>query len=293
MSPKKMDPLMPSDTKDLYLDLMKKALTDYLNVDSPYANAMPPEFWWKKSPLKDLRNRLIVKLLRRSNMLVLRSDRLMTEERREKRRTGEDWPFMNAQTMIGLERLDNIQMLVEDVLANGVEGDLIETGVWRGGACIFMRAILKAHGIADRLVWACDSFEGLPMPDTERFPADEGTGFHHWDFLAVSQEVVAANFEKYGLLDDQVKFVKGYFEDTLADVPVEKLAVMRLDGDQYGSTITALENLYPKLSSGGYVIIDDYFIDCCRSAVDDYQKAHNISNEIIHIDRMGVYWQKS
>ena len=284
---------MSSDPKDLYLDLMKKALTDYLNIDSSYANGMSPEFWWSKSPLKDFRNRLIVKLLRRSHMLVMRSDRLTTEQRRENRRVGSDWPFMNAQTMIGLERLDNIQNLVEDALARGVEGDLIETGVWRGGACIFMRAILKSRNIQDRRIWACDSFEGLPTPDTERYPADKGTGFHHLNFLAVSQEEVAANFEKYDLLDDQVKFVKGYFEDTLAHVPVEKLALMRLDGDQYGSTITALENLYPKLSCGGYVIVDDFHLDCCRSAVNDYRSAHSITDEIINIDGLGAYWQKT
>jgi O-methyltransferase len=206
---------------------------------------------------------------------------------------GSDWPFMNAQTMIGLERLDNIQRLAEDALSRGVEGDLIETGVWRGGACIFMRAILKAHNIQDRRVWACDSFEGLPTPDTERSPADKGTGFHQLNFLAVSQKEVTANFKKYNLLDDQVTFVKGYFEDNLADIPIEKLALMRLDGDQYGSTITALENLYPKLSSSGYVIVDDFHLDCCRSAVNDYRSTHNITDEIINIDGLGAYWQKT
>ena len=65
---------------------------------------------------------------------------------------------------------------------------------------------------------------------------------------------------------------------------------MRLDGDQYGSTIVALESLYPKLSNGGFVIIDDYIVDACRTAGHDYRKANGIRDEIIQIDQMGVYW---
>ena len=74
---------------------------------------------------------------------------------------GRDWPA-RAHTMIGLKRLANVRECVERVLADNVPGDLIETGVWRGGTTIFMRAILKVHGVTDRLVWVADSFAGLP-----------------------------------------------------------------------------------------------------------------------------------
>src|SRR6478672_4155816 len=70
------------------------------------------------------------------------------------------WP-KDAHTMLSLKRLDNIQYCVERVLHDGVPGDLIETGVWRGGATIFMRAILKVHRVFDRTVWVADSFDGL------------------------------------------------------------------------------------------------------------------------------------
>jgi hypothetical protein len=83
-----------------------------------------------------------------------------------------------AHTMIGLKRLQNIQMCVEDVLARNIEGDLIETGVWRGGATIFMRAIPKAWGVEDRHVWVADSFEGLPPPNATQYPEDANSGFH-------------------------------------------------------------------------------------------------------------------
>lgn len=283
---------MATDTKSLYLDLLKKTLSDYLNVDNPYANGMPPQYWWKKSGLKNLRNKWLVDFLRRSKMIVLREDGLSSEERREKRQKGLDWPMMQAQTMVGLDRLNNIQDLLEDVIERGVEGDVIETGVWRGGASIFMRAVLKAHDVTDKKVWVCDSFEGLPLPEPDKYPADAGDAHHTFHFLAVSQETVAANFEKYGLLDDQVKFVKGYFENTLADVPAEKFCLLRLDGDMYSSTIVALKELYPKLSSGGYIIIDDFNLGPCVDAVNDYRRDNNISAPITDVDGSGAFWRK-
>ncbi len=282
---------MSEVSQALYLDLLKKALTDYLHIDHAYANGAPSEHWTSKSALKNLRNKWLIGLLRRSHLLVLKEDRLTPAERRRRREGGLDWPLM-ADTMIGLKRLDNLQSLCTAVIRDDVPGDFIETGVWRGGASILMRAVLKVHGITDRLVWACDSFEGLPPPDPEKHPADQGDIHHTFSTLAVSQQAVEANFEKYGLLDDQVRFVKGYFEDTLDGIPAERFAILRLDGDMYGSTIVALKTLYPRLSSGGYIIIDDFGLGPCRQAVEDYRAEHGITEEIVTIDDFGVYWQK-
>jgi O-methyltransferase len=283
---------MVTDTKTLYLELLKKTLSDYLNVDNPYANGVPPKFWWKKKGFKNLRNKWLVKLLRRSKIIVLRSDGLSTKERQEKREKGLDWPLMQAQTMIGIKRLNNIHELLEDVIDRGIEGDVIETGVWRGGASIFMRAVLKANVITDKKVWVCDSFEGLPIPEPDKYPWDKSDAHHTFNFLAVSKENVAANFEKYDLLDDQVCFVKGYFEDTLTQIPAENFCLIRLDGDMYSSTIVALEQLYPKLSSGGYIIIDDFNLGPCVEAVNDYRKANDITALITDVDGSGAYWCK-
>lgn len=208
------------------------------------------------------------------------------------RAEGRDWPLL-AETMIGLKRLDNLQACVEDVIQNNVPGDLIETGVWRGGASIFMRAILKAYGVSDRKIWVADSFQGLPPPDLEKYPADAGDTLYKATFLYVSLEQVKANFEKYSLLDDQVRFLKGWFKDTLPVAPIKQLAVMRLDGDMYESTMDALTSLYPKLSVNGYVIIDDYILEGCRQAVHDFRAAQNINDEIKDIDGTGVYWQRT
>jgi hypothetical protein len=195
--------------------------------------------------------------------------------------------------MIGLKRLDNLEFCIEEVIAKGVPGDLIETGVWRGGATIFMRAVLKAYGVTDRCVWVADSFAGLPPPDAGKYPHDAGDRLHEARELAVSLEQVKANFDRYGLLDDQVRFLKGWFRDTLPTAPIERLAVLRLDGDMYQSTMDALANLYPKVSQGGYVIVDDYSaIPACRQAVHDYRSANGITEEIRDIDWTGIFWQK-
>jgi hypothetical protein len=195
--------------------------------------------------------------------------------------------------MIGGKRLNNIQFCIEDVIARNVPGDLIETGVWRGGATILMRGILKAYGITDRRVFAADSFEGLPPPDTARYPHDAGDQHHQVGALAVSLDEVKANFQRYDLLDEQVCFLKGWFKDTLPSAPIQKLAVARLDGDMYESTLDALTHLYPKLSPGGYLIVDDYgAIPACAAAVHDYRNAHHITEPIIDIDGYGVYWQR-
>jgi hypothetical protein len=196
--------------------------------------------------------------------------------------------------MIGLERLDNLQRCVENALEDDVPGDLIETGVWRGGATIFMRAILKAYGVADRRVWVADSFEGLPPPDREKYPQDAGDPHYTFKELCVSLEEVKRNFERYGLLDDQVRFLKGWFKDTLPAAAIERLAVVRLDGDMYESTMDGLVHLYPKLSAGGYLIVDDYgAVAGCRRAVEDYRASRGITEEIRDIDGIGVFWRRT
>ncbi|MEK6804412.1 MAG: TylF/MycF/NovP-related O-methyltransferase [Nitrospirota bacterium] len=209
------------------------------------------------------------------------------------REHGWDWPSQ-AHTMIGTKRLTNLRVLIEDVIKNEVPGDFIETGVWRGGACILMRAILFAYSIETRRVWIADSFEGLPRPDAARYPADEHDTFYTYKDLSVSMEEVKRNFEKYGLFDGQLIFLKGWFKDTLPTADINSLAILRLDGDMYESTMLALESLYAKVSTGGYIIIDDYHVvKGCKLAVDEFLAKNKIVPHLGEIDGVGVYWQKS
>lgn len=251
---------------ELYLDLLKRCLTDSLGPQTTTAVRQP------------------------SGGVELAPLPLADRYRREE---GRDWPAI-AETMIGLKRLDNLGSCVRDVLERKVPGDLIETGVWRGGATIFMRAVLKAYGVTDRNVWVADSFEGLPLPNAAKYPADDRDKHHTYTLLRVTLEQVKENFKRYGLLDEQVRFLKGWFRDTLPTLAKQRWAVVRLDGDMYESTMDGLVNLYPNLSVGGYLIVDDYgAIPACRQAVEDFRRAERIDAPIQSIDWTGVFWRRS
>jgi O-methyltransferase len=265
----------------LYLDLLKKCLT----------RIAFPEKYAPIKPQKTLPRRMVFNLCQK----LLSSLKLEIVRRTEfdprRREEGLDWPG-DAETMVGLRRLDNLEVCITDILRQGVPGDLIETGVWRGGASIFMRAVLKVYGDTQRAVWLADSFHGLPRPNPERYPSDAGDEAWKNAALAIPVEEVKANFCKYGLLDEQVRFLVGWFRDTLPTAPIEKIAVLRLDGDMYESTLDALTHLYPKLSQGGYAIIDDYAIPGCQAAVEDYRIKHQIKEALVPIDQYAKFWQR-
>ena len=269
----------------MYIELLKKVLTDLHRVGITeykplYSNN-------KRWGLKFLM--VLDRLLRKKNLSICK----VIEYEYENRVEGSDRPSY-ADTMIGLKRLNNIEYCVNKIIQDRIPGDFIETGVWRGGATIFMKALLKINNINDRIVWVADSFEGLPKPDEKKYGDDKGDKHNLDRELAISLEKVKSNFEKYDLLDDNIKFLKGWFKDTLPSAPIEKLSLLRLDGDMYESTMDALKNLYPKLSTGGFIIIDDWgAVKGCKQAVNDYRREHGITNSIETIDWTGVYWRKN
>jgi len=196
-----------------------------------------------------------------------------------------------SHTMIGRLRLDSLEECLDAVRVDRVPGDLIETGVWRGGACIFMRGYLEAYAMRGRRVWVADSFQGLPKPT---HPADEGYDFSRDNapYFAISLDEVKENFRRYDLLDDHVLFLEGWFKDTLPGAPVQELALIRLDGDLYESTMDALTNLYHRLSPGGFVIVDDYIVEPCAKAIHDFRASRRINDALVPIDSQSVYWRK-
>lgn len=199
-----------------------------------------------------------------------------------------------GDTMIGVARLEQIEACVSDVIAGQVPGDFVETGVWRGGASIFMRALLDVHEDEERRVWLADSFAGLPKPDADRYPADKGDSLWRRSAdLAIGIEQVRANFARYGLLDDRVRFLQGWFRDTLPSAPMNDIAILRLDGDMYESTMVALEALYDRVSVGGYVLVDDYALTTCKEAVTDFRRKRDITDPIVSVDWTGVHWRKT
>lgn len=274
-----------SEAAELYLDLMKKCLTRVIFPESYRPVKTRPTM--RLHPIAWAIYPLVTSILTKMNLKMF----LKVPFDQAIRADGKDWPA-EAETMIGLKRLDNLQYCVTESIRKNVPGDCIETGVWRGGASIFMRAVLKAYGDNTRLVWLADSFQGLPKPDG-RYPQDEGD--QHWEFshtLGISLEQVKANFARYGLLDERVRFLPGWFKDTLPGAPINQLAVLRLDGDMYASTMDALRSLYHKLSPGGYLIIDDYALPNCKRAVDDFRAEHQMTEQVNQIDGSGVFWEK-
>ena len=214
------------------------------------------------------------------------ASRVMRDDQRRLRSVGMDWPLQGL-TMTGLQRLDDLQRCVESVVRDGVEGDLIEAGAWRGGASILMRATLDALGDADRTVWVADSFQGFPVDE-----AGEHIDLSTYDFLAVPIEEVRENFARFGC-EEGVRFVPGFFEDTLPSLAGGRWAIVRLDGDTYEATMTALDALYPGLAAGGYLVIDDYgALEECRRAVEDFRARHGIEEPIEQIDWTGARWRR-
>ncbi|MGE3808459.1 MAG: TylF/MycF/NovP-related O-methyltransferase, partial [Gemmataceae bacterium] len=234
--------------------------------------------------IRKLAARWLLRLLRRRSLGVVMQRPFDPVARHE----GRDWPLF-GYTMVGHHRLDNIQYCIEQILRDDIPGDLIETGAWRGGATIFMRAVLAQHQVRDRIVWVADSFEGLPKPKS---PTD-GWDLSGTSCLKIPLEQVQDNFRRFGLLDDQVRFLKGWFCDTLPGAPIQQLALLRLDGDLYHSTQDALEALYHRVAPGGFVIVDDYFAwPSCRRAVQDFLAKHQLQVDICRIDWTGVFWRK-
>jgi O-methyltransferase len=265
-----------SGLRAAYLETVKRGLLDDLSAVPTLAPLKQPE-----SKIK----LLVYRALQRRGLVPA------YKENRDERLEGAVWPY-RAVTMIGRARLENIERCLEDVLARGVPGDCIETGVWRGGGSIYMRAVLNAYGATDRRVWAADSFEGLPAPNP-RYPADQSSTFHESPQLAVSLEEVRANFERFGLLDESVVFLKGWFSETLPSTHDQTWSLVRLDGDMYESTMDALTHLYPNLSTGGWLIVDDYkFVDSARQAVDDYRARNGITEPIVDVDFQAVCWKR-
>jgi O-methyltransferase len=271
-----------TNDSDRYLSLLKVTLTASVYPESAWLLLRPSEATGRRrSPIKDA----ILRAFAARGLAVVKVRRFDAAAREE----GIDWPMI-GYSMVGLKRLDNIEYCLKTVQNENIDGDFVECGVWRGGASIFAKAMLDTIGEHDRKVWLADSFEGMPVQrkEDEVDPALAGRSY-----IAVSLDTVQENFRRFGVLDDRVKFVKGWFADTLPTAPIQRIAVLRLDGDYYSSTMDALTHLYDKVSHRGFIIIDDYFsFQSCRQAIHDYCKEKSIDPEIVPIDKSAVYFRK-
>jgi len=269
-----------------YIDLLKRCLTASIYEESGWTIVEGPMV--HEQGLLAKAKRSVVALLDRRGLKLVRAKQLDIAARDQ----GLDWPLFGL-TMVGTKRLENIQLCLETCLRENIPGDFVETGVWRGGSCIFAKAIFNQHGASDRIVWCCDSFEGMPSPSDKDLSIAPKSDYSDRDYLVASVDRVTENFRKFDLLDKNVRFVKGWFCDTLPTAPIDRISVLRMDGDLYDSTMDALTSLYHKVSAGGFVIVDDYNSWAgCRAAVDEFRSRQNVSDPILDIDAHAVFWRK-
>jgi O-methyltransferase len=249
-----MSAISSDELRDAYLDLLKRSLTNYA-----YLGGI--------TPFERFR-------------CVTHYDTAASQWRIE--------PLARPATLLSKTQLDLIEEAVLILEERGVPGDFIEAGVWRGGAVALMRGLIKAYGIKDRKVVAADSFAGIPKNvRTMHDPVDKWS-----DRWVASLEDVRGNLDRFGLLDDKIEFLVGFFADTLHRLAGRRFALIRLDSDSYESVETSLIHLYPLLSKGGVLIIDDWHLSGCRAAVLDYRTHHAITDEIKVVDG-NAYWVKT
>ena len=281
-----------------YLELVKSALVNELYVELEAQLLMSvlcsvqnfvldlPEFWAVRKD-RDLLDQLLAAKAGGDTILLEKQNSGSTSRVDGNLRNFTEFSY----TLVGRKRLDNLQKCLEDVLDKNVPGDFLEAGVWRGGCCILMRAVLAAHDCRDRTVWLADSFQGMPISHTSEDKA-YAMDASRLPVLAVTVDEVRENFERFALLDDQVRFLPGWFNESLSGSGAGPLAVLRIDCDLYASTMTVLDALYPRVSSGGWVIIDDYgILPPCKQAVDEYRNRKHITAPLEFIDEHGVCWQ--
>jgi len=235
------------DPAAAYLDLLKRALTNFLQEELPH-ELMPWVEWDLYYRMRDSQNN-----------------------------PPSGMQHGHGLTTLAVGSLDLVQAAMEQIFAERIPGDILEAGVWRGGLAILMHALLKTHGQASkRLLWAADSYAGIPQ-----VPHDAAV--NTWeDRYAVSKAAVMENFVRFGLLDDRVMFLEGVFSESLVELP-ERLALVHADGDAYDSTMDILVHSYPRLSLGGYVIIDDFHLPGCRAAVIEYRRMRNITEALLPV----------
>lgn len=276
---------VPVSPQELYCDLLKRTLTRAL-----LAKARERHTWSARVPVKRQAIQLLQNLLGRVDLEIVRQIHSTQEDYLESGDSAAN-RAEDAESMVGIRQFDSMQTCIGNVLRDQVPGDLLEAGVWRGGMAIFMRGVLKASGDRSRRVWVADSFKGLPRLDRGQ---DKSVWWWRQGDMAVSESIVKGNFARFGLLDDQVRFLKGYFSDTLPTAPIDRLAILRIDADLYTSTRDVLINLYPKLSSGGYCVVDDFQnLPDCRRSVEEYRSANRIAEEIVPIDSRAVCWRRN
>lgn len=248
-----MAPLSAQGSCDAYLDLVKRSVTNfaYLGGESSFENFRCAEHYD----------------LQRGGWKID--------------------PLCRPLSLLSKLQLDLIDKAAVWLEERRVPGDFLEAGIWRGGAVILMRALIEGYGMTDRKVFAADSFAGIPKNVHAQNDAVDSWS----DRWVAPLDQVKQSIERFGLLDDKIVFVVGFFADSLKQLSGERFALIRLDSDSYDSVETSLDYLYPLLSKSGIVIIDDWHLAGCKQAVLEYRSQHGI-HDPIQVSDNNAYWVK-
>jgi hypothetical protein len=201
-----------------------------------------------------------------------------------------------AYTMVSKDRQIHQYEAVQYVVKAQIPGAILECGVWRGGSMMMAAAALLDIGDNSRDLFLYDTYAGHPKPDAERdidihgkalveeFKKRQSSdGFSDW--ARVSIEEVEANMRSTGYPGSKLHFIKGKVEDTVPEQSPETIALLRLDTDWYESTLHSLRHLFPRLSLGGVLVIDDYgHMKGAKMAVDQYFSEIDKSYLLTRID---------
>jgi O-methyltransferase len=207
---------------------------------------------------------------------------------------------VRPHTLLGPDKLFSLIQAVRHVVRHDVPGDLVECGVFRGGAVMAAALTLRQLGVHDRRLWLYDTFSGMPRPTEKDVAAAGGpdpraeferleTGADSADWVRASLDEVRRNIARVPYPQGLFEFVEGKVEDTLPGRLPERVCLLRLDTDWYESTRAEMEHLVPRLSRGGVLIVDDYYNwPGNRQAVDEYLEREKIPLFLVKVVRSAV-----
>lgn len=177
--------------------------------------------------------------------------------------------------MVSRNRMQNLARLLHKVDRDGIKGEIVETGIAKGGSVVFL-AMLTAQSRIKRRIWGYDAFELF---------GQEGAGIY--------SEVCATIRERFGFGEADVKLIKGFFDDTLPDYPGDPIALCHIDASEYEPITTCITRLYPFVQPGGAVIFDNYGADAgCGRAIDDWLKQNNLTHLLARFGHTQAYFIK-
>ncbi len=199
-------------------------------------------------------------------------------------------------TMLGEKRLHNLYTMARKICERDLPGNFVECGVAAGGASALLAAVIARHSTSERRLFACDSFEGMPVPselDKNRGVDAEESGWGTGTCAAPVESLreICATLGVTHLVEP----VEGYFETTLPAHAerIGAIALLHLDSDWYESTRTVLDSLYDRIAGQGFVQLDDYhFWEGVGQAFHEFEQRRGLSHQIKEIDGTGVWFEK-